>query len=51
MVLNKYYCGYCKYEFEQEVNTSGGGKHSKISSQVICPACTNFLKTWDDTYA
>ena len=48
--LNKYNCGYYKNEFEQWVGTgssTGGGKKGKVSSQVSCPKCGNFLKTWD----
>jgi len=45
-------CGYCQYNFKQEVGTYMGnleatqtGNAHKCSSQVICPHCNNFLKT------
>ena len=39
----KYKCTWpkCGYEFEQIVGT-----FNKVSSQVICPKCKNFLPTW-----
>ena len=40
-----YICGYCRYKFTQLVRSVGTGK-SKVSSQVVCPACKNILKTW-----
>lgn len=46
-VKMEYHCGYCKYDFEKMVGKSEGGKHSTVSSQVKCPNCGNFLKTWD----
>lgn len=42
--IKKYTCCYCKHEFKTLVGTSGGDKPA--SSQVKCPNCTNFLKTW-----
>ena len=45
--LKKYKCRYCGYEFEQLVGSTGDEKHNKVSSQVKCPQCGNFLKTWD----
>jgi len=42
----KYHCDYCKYDFEQGVRTSRGGKHSRVSTQVKCPRCGNGLLTW-----
>ncbi len=42
-----YKCGYCQKEFDKEVGTSGGEKHSTVSTQVKCPSCGNFLTTWD----
>ena len=48
MTKQKYACGYCNYKFEKDVNKSDGGKHSKASTQVTCPNCTNFLKTYPD---
>ncbi len=43
----KYHCGFCGNDFEQEVGTSFGGNHSKVSTQVKCSGCGNFLKTWE----
>ena len=36
-------CCYCGYLFKQLVGTS-----TKASSQVRCPKCLNFLKTWGE---
>jgi DNA-directed RNA polymerase subunit RPC12/RpoP len=44
----KYKCGWCRKEFKQNVGNSGGGKHSNVSSQVKCPNCGNFIKTYPD---
>ena len=41
-----YKCPYCKYEFSQYVGTKSGRSDKPVSSQVKCPSCTNFLKTW-----
>jgi len=45
---NKFKCCYpnCGYEFELEVDSTGSN-HNRISTQVVCPKCGNFLKTWD----
>ena len=44
----KYYCNYCTNEFKQKVRmTETDSKHSRVSSQVVCPECGNFLSTWD----
>jgi len=44
--LLKYHCGYCEYRFKHWVGTSSGGKSSTVSTQVKCPKCGNFLKTF-----
>jgi len=45
----KYVCGYCTYTFEQAVRRlETGTKRGNVSTQVVCPHCKNFLKTWDD---
>lgn len=54
----RYKCGFCGFEFSQWVDSgySEGGEAdkseyhdpSKCSSQVKCPKCDNFLKTWSD---
>lgn len=41
--LMKYHCGYCNYMFKQLVR-----KELDTSSQVSCPRCKAFLKTWED---
>jgi len=41
-----YVCGFCGHNFKQKVGMSGGEKHSKVSSQVKCPHCKNFIPTW-----
>jgi DNA-directed RNA polymerase subunit RPC12/RpoP len=52
--LMKYKCGYCGKEFKQFVravmkDTPGGYKQEiAVSSQVRCPRCKAFLKTWED---
>jgi hypothetical protein len=50
-VLMHYYCPYCEYSFDKKVRKvsgRGSGKHSGGSSQVKCPACENFIKTFGD---
>ena len=44
-IEEKYFCGFCKFNFKHWVYKSGEGKKS-ASTQVICPRCTNFVKTW-----
>ena len=47
----KYICGYCNFEFLLDVASSGGGRDEqgnkiyKLTTQVQCPTCGNFLKT------
>jgi len=36
----------CGHVFTHWVGTSSGEKHSKVSTQIVCPRCGNFLKTW-----
>lgn len=40
MSLNKYKCNWpnCGHEFERRVN----------ATQIKCPNCGNFLKTWSE---
>jgi len=51
-IEKEYTCGWCGYVFKQWVGSLGGGidqqgrKLKKISDQVKCPMCYNFLKTW-----
>ena len=35
----KYKCGYCGKEFNQDIGT-----RQKVSDQVRCPKCGNFIK-------
>ena len=53
--LLKYKCDWpkCGYEFERRVRTAPGvsddkrtGKHNRVSTNIVCPACGNGLKTW-----
>lgn len=52
--VGSYRCGWCRTEFEQVVGRAGGGSDrvgntlKNVSSQVRCPGCGTFLKTWDD---
>lgn len=46
-VRRKYKCGYCKEEFVRKVRKTGEGKQSG-STQVQCPKCKAFLKTWNE---
>jgi len=53
-IMQSFNCGYCGHVFNKKVGTTGGGvdkqgrRITKISDQVKCPKCTNFLKTWSD---
>ena len=44
MTKYKFKCPYpeCGNEFEREINSVGVG-HKKVSNQVICKVCGNFL--------
>lgn len=42
----RYKCDWCEFEFTQIVGSTGQG-HQKVSSQVVCPRCKNFIKTWE----
>lgn len=42
----KYKCKWCQYEFKQMVGTANRDKKNRASSQVPCPECGNFQKTW-----
>ena len=42
----KYICSYCEFPFKLVVRKSGSSKKTYASTQVRCPACGNFLKTW-----
>lgn len=41
-----YICGYCGFEFDQEVRKINIVNKQHISDQVKCVKCNNFLKTW-----
>lgn len=49
-MLREYECPYpnCGMNFQKPVRNSNptDGKHNSISTQVQCPKCKNFLKTW-----
>lgn len=46
--LNKYVCDWCNHDFEHKVRTVGSNKEGKrgVSTQIVCPRCKNFIKTW-----
>ena len=46
-MIKKYKCDWpkCGYEFEQDVNTSNGDKHSTVTDTVVCRGCGNLLKS------
>ena len=51
--LKEYDCGYCHFTFRQYVrrvehNAEYGYDAKHTSSQVRCPYCKQFLRTWDD---
>lgn len=51
----EYHCGFCKNSFTRVVgrtmhNSRKDGSFGKMrhtSSQVKCPQCGNFVKTWE----
>lgn len=46
--IKEYDCGWCGYVFQLRVRLSYGEKHNRVSTQVQCPRCKNFLNTWED---
>lgn len=46
-VENEYVCDWCSHKFKQKVRTSGTVKHNKVSTQIVCQMCGNFIKTWE----
>lgn len=43
----KYHCNFCNTDWKQLVGTTDtGGKHSRVSSQAVCPKCGACTKTW-----
>jgi cytochrome c-type biogenesis protein CcmH/NrfF len=50
-ILMDYNCGYCGYGFHHYVFRIEyeDTKRSNISTQVRCPKCKNFLKTWRES--
>ena len=53
--IREYICTWCKYKFITKAGVTGGqynektgSRSARISSQVKCPRCGNFLKTWED---
>lgn len=44
----EYDCGYCGKNFKIVVRKTGASKKAYVSTQVKCPRCGNFLKTWDE---
>lgn len=53
--FNTYICDWCSFKFYKTVGSLGGEpmadasgrKHKKYSSQIMCPSCGNFIKTWE----
>lgn len=50
-----YRCYWCGHQFEKIVeyrsnrnDVTGDSNHSAVSTQVKCPSCTNFIKTWPE---
>lgn len=50
IIIKEYNCGYCGFLFKQKVlkDSTSESKRSNWSSQVRCPYCKNFAKTWDE---
>ena len=55
MVLRNYKCPWCGEEFSKDVlyipgninpKTEKPSRKKAISTQVTCPNCLNFIKTW-----
>lgn len=46
--LYDYCCGWCGNRFKAYAKKyeAGQGKHSNISTQIVCPNCGNFIETW-----
>lgn len=43
----KYVCGWCGHRFVQMVRQANpGGKRQRVSNQVQCGVCKNFMPTW-----
>jgi rubredoxin len=51
-ILVNYTCYFCQHKFEQKVGKYGahipGKANNCVSSQVRCPVCKNFIKTWQE---
>jgi len=45
-IVKEYKCGWCQWIFERAVRVGSVDKQ-RVSDQVKCPKCNNFLKTWD----
>lgn len=55
-MIKTYKCVWCGYVFNQEIervtgnidktNKQSKGKKGSLSTQVKCPKCNNFIKTW-----
>lgn len=44
----EYFCPWCGHIFKAVAGVSGKGEgqQNKVSSQISCPRCLNFIKTW-----
>lgn len=45
---NRYRCDWCGFEWEQTVRVGSGQGSSRVSSQVQCKRCHNFIPTWKE---
>jgi len=43
--VREYVCGFCGNIFDEASRTSRGEKHSRVTTQIVCPRCRNFLVT------
>ncbi len=47
--IEDYKCGWCGNRFKARADTfAGSRKHNKVSTQIACPRCGNFIPTWED---
>jgi hypothetical protein len=43
--IKNYFCGFCEFRFKHYVRMSIGENHSHGTTPIICPRCTNFIKS------
>jgi len=50
----EYCCGYCGFKFKAHARATGGGTDDLgrnincVSNKIMCPNCSNMVKTWND---